>query len=350
MYQAGNGIWGRVFAVPNEIVDNHLKLCGAVSLKVLLLLLRRGEPMDSGQLATLLGQSAADIQDAVNYWVENGIISHMDSPMPEAAPAALPEPVSVALADAPAAAQREEELPQGNKIVHLGRRRRLSMPEVNELAQSDRGMRGLLGEAQAAFARPLKPMETESIATIYAQYELPPDIILMILHYSISIGKISVTQLEKMAADWYARDINTHEKAEQELIKLTRQSEMENTIRATLGIYGRRITEKENTFFRHWMDELRINTDLIRLAYEHTADVKGKLSFPDINRVLTKWHENGIKTTQAAILHIKESAANTTAGTAAVSHAKSKEKPAEPKASYDLERFEEILSDGSIWD
>ena len=362
MFQVGNGIWGRVFAVPTDVVDKHLKLCGAVSLKVLLLLLRADSPMDTSQLAELLGQSPADIQDAVNYWVEHGIICRADTPPLREEAAAQQQPAAVAPAAAPItqtliqvpasvpAIRSEERLPAGNKVVTLGRRRRLSMAEVNELASGDRGMRGLLGEAQNALARPLKPMETESIATIYASFELPADIILMILHYCISIGKPSITQIEKMASDWYTRDINTHERAEQELFRVSKQTEHENLIRQTLGIYGRRITEKEYTFFKRWMDELRLNTDLIRLAYEHTADAKGKLSFPDINRVLTKWHEAGVTTTLAAKNYIKDNANNTQTHAAKFAASKQKERAPEPTASYNMGHFEEILSGENIWD
>jgi len=345
MYQVGSGAWGRVFAVPSEVADKHLKLCGAVSLKVLLLLLRHGEPMDSGKLAALLGQSPADIQDAVNYWVEHGIISQVDEPSVHAASTSssvrtAPEPsVPVSSAHtASVALERLEELPHGNKIIQLGRRRRLSMAEVNELVACDKGMRGLLGEAQSALARPLKPMETESIATIYAQYELMPDIILMILHYCISIGKTSVTQIEKMAADWYSRDINTHEKAEQELFRLGEKSELDDTIRQTFGIYGRGISDKERVFFKRWTDELRMSTQLIRLAHERTIDMKGKLSFAYINAILDNWHKKGIKTPDAALLDIKDGSP------------KSKEKAGEPQASYDLGRFGEMVSSGNIWE
>jgi len=362
MYGVGNGIWGRVFAVPADVVDKHIKLCGAVSLKVLLMLLRAESPMDTAQLAELLGQSPADIQDAVNYWVEHGIICCIDTPPQDEIPT-LPEPVSITTATtAPAqiisvsiqppapTIRSEEQLPAGNKVITLGRRRRLSMPEVNELASGDRGLRGLISEAQSALARPLKPMETESIATIYASFELPADIILMILHYCISIGKTSVTQIEKMASDWYTRDINTHERAEQELLRISKQTEYENLIRKTLGIYGRRITEKEYTFFKRWMDELRLNSDLIRLAYEHSADAKGKLSFPDINRVLTKWHEAGVTSIDAAKKHIKNSANGAHNATSTFTSHKQKEKPAEPTPSYDLGHFEELMSSGNIWD
>ena len=41
-YQLSFGIWGELFAVPTAIVDQHIQLCSAASLKALLVLLRQG--------------------------------------------------------------------------------------------------------------------------------------------------------------------------------------------------------------------------------------------------------------------------------------------------------------------
>lgn len=72
-YLIDSGIWSSVFAVPTAVVDDHIKMCSPLSLKILLLMLRHsGTPVDVQWLSERLCIPAGDIADAVNYWVGAG--------------------------------------------------------------------------------------------------------------------------------------------------------------------------------------------------------------------------------------------------------------------------------------
>ena len=65
-YQINLGEWNSVFAVPSSLVDRHMKLAGAVQLKVLLWVLRHsGEEISDETLAAAVGASPADTRDAM---------------------------------------------------------------------------------------------------------------------------------------------------------------------------------------------------------------------------------------------------------------------------------------------
>ena len=75
-YQINLGEWNSVFAVPSSLVDQHMKLAGAVQLKVLLWVLRHsGEEISDETLAAAVGASPADTRDAMQYWVETGLLT-----------------------------------------------------------------------------------------------------------------------------------------------------------------------------------------------------------------------------------------------------------------------------------
>lgn len=57
MFKISFGNTSGVFGVPNEVVDQHLKLSGALSLKILLLMLRQGREMSVSEMAQTLNQS-----------------------------------------------------------------------------------------------------------------------------------------------------------------------------------------------------------------------------------------------------------------------------------------------------
>jgi len=346
MYRIDSGIWSSVFALPCEIVDKHIKLCGALPLKVLLIMLRHGRTMNAQELAEMLGQSSGDIQDAVNYWVHLGIILQEDTITPtlnyteEAAPAIVVPSAQPATLITQAPARREEQNGEG-KIIHLGKPRRLTISEVAELSQEDTRIQTLLDESQSAFGRTLKPTESESIVTIYVRYEMPPDIILMLLHYCVSIGKAGMAYIEKVAQDWCEREIDTHEKVEAEITRLSAVDETDRTIRNLFGISGRNITTRERELYLHWTNGLGFKDALIKLAFERTVDQKGKLSFAYTNAILANWHKKGIATLEAAMNETHINGRN--------SETRSKN-GSEPQASYNINRFEELLASGSLMD
>ena len=113
------GPYNAVFAVPTALVDTHMRLAGAVQLKVLLYLLRHaGHPVQEEEMAQSLGVSAADIKDALFYWQQAGLLpSAQEDTEPASAPVAAPaEPV----APAENAPLRTEEPPAHLVPAHPG--------------------------------------------------------------------------------------------------------------------------------------------------------------------------------------------------------------------------------------
>ena len=350
MYHINSGIWSSVFAVPTEIVDKHIRLCGALSLKVLMLMLRHGSPLTPEDLAHMLNQSPADIKDAVNYWIDLGIIG---SGLPQPAETALlsyqeqlphdSSPIPpVDLPELPLATQLEDATKKERRIVRVGRSRpRLSTREITTMAKHDGNVGALLKEAQLAFGRTLKPIETETLSTLYSYDNIPVDIILMILQYCISIEKTSMGYLEKLALDWMERGVDTHEAAELEILRMTEQTELERSFRSAFGIYGRKPTDKELAFYRHWTTEFNFSNSIIMLAYERSIEAKGKLNTPYMNGILENWNKLGISSPDQALRNIRENSAK---------YVSKKANQSEPKASYNLEKFEEVIKPGKIWD
>ena len=92
-YQLNLGAWNSVFVVPSILVDQHIKLAGAVQLKVILWVLRHaGESFSTDTIAQALSMHEADVKDCMQYWTETGIICLHEQMI---TPAAISEPVLV---------------------------------------------------------------------------------------------------------------------------------------------------------------------------------------------------------------------------------------------------------------
>lgn len=329
----GNGIWNRVFAVPNTVADDHLKIASGLSVKVLLLLLRHQGNIEPAQIADILGQSPADIQDALNYWQQCGVISATE---PADAPSKLEyttaEPVVSLHTQPPADAPR-------HMTILSPSRHRLTMQEISEMAQTDKTIPRLLQETQVVLGKPLTPLDTETIISLYSYYGMQPDLILLLIHYCARIGKTNTRYIEKLAADWMDKGIDSHEKAEAEILLLTRRSTAEGRVRSAFGI-DRALVSREKEYIRKWTEEYRQDLPLIVLAFERCVELKGKLSFPYINGILKNWHDNGITTPAQATKETREYPATP--------QDKPKPSSSASSASYDINELEQMIASGKL--
>lgn len=349
-FRLGNGIWSGVFAVPDAIVDDHLKLASGLSVKVLLLLLRHGGDISVERLTTVLGHAAVDIQDAVNYWVQVGVIVSAEESATTVAsdfePANVPDIVNktdqiqssqslAAPVPPPTPALSPEPASQPVTKVGAGRRQRITTQMINEMAKEDTNIAYLLQEVQAVLGSTLTPVATDTVVALYTYHGMQPDLILMLIHYCVSIGKNSMRYIEKVAANWLDRGIDTHEKVEAEILRLTQSDEIEYKIKSAFGIYDRNLITSEKKYIQTWVNEYQMDIALIQLAYERTIERKGKLSFPYISGILTNWHKKGVHTPAQAMQELREKPAN-------------KNHPSSSDSSYDMDELENMITYGEI--
>jgi DnaD/phage-associated family protein len=345
-YQFGNGIWSHIFAVPSEVVDRHIRLCGPLSIKVLLVLLRHDGAVELEELAAILGQSRADVQDALHYWIHNGILH----PAQTTAATEL-SPENVALTPIPAQgpvsltytivenpAEPAPPSPERGRVMTLSNARtRLTTQVINEMAGQDPTIGTLLQETQQIMGRPLSPVLTDLVVALYSYYGMKPDMVLMLIQYCVSLGKDSVRYMEKKAVGWLEQGIDSHEKAEAEILRASQKDQIENKIKTAFGIYDRTLITSEKKYIRTWVEEYGMELPLIQLAYERSIEMKGKLSFAYINGILGNWYQKHITTPAEAMGEINRP-----------KEQRGERGSAPAKASYDMDALEEMISHGDL--
>lgn len=308
-YTIEGGIWSSVFAVPCTVVDDHIRMCSPLSLKVLLLMLRHpGMPVDVVWLSEQLHSAPADIQDAVGYWITAGIVADGVVRTHSSSVAHRPEttPIASAPTAAPTAVVTEKNV-EGQRIVTTAARPRISRGDVAEISKNNPDMQQLLQESQSILGGPLSPVDSEILAALYTYYGLPADVVLMLLSYCVSAGKTSMHTVEKLAASWADRNINTHERAEQEILRLAESGENESKIIRAFRLQGRGLSAKEREYADRWF-ALGLDETVIAYACESTLDRTGKASFAYADKIITSWKGKGITTIRAAIEEQKANA------------------------------------------
>lgn len=331
-YSMNLGAWNSVFAVPSSIVDTKLKMADKIPLKVLLWALRHaGEPFEPEEIAKQIDSkaTASDVYDAMLYWQQEGVIriqagEIVPGDADEAEPAipeknALPEqsPKPEAVKEKP---RKVLSRPQKPDNAFVAKR----MSESTEIAC-------LMQEAEQILGRLISNGDSATLLMIHDDFGLPADVIIMLLQYVVSIGKANTRYIEKVAMNWADEEIFTHEKAEEKLRRLAESNKAWHLVEQAVGIPHRSPSTKEEAAATVWVNDWGFNIAMIHEAYERSVDSTGKFSIPYMNRILERWHKEGIKTLEQAKKEKEERAASR----------KNEEKNAKNKnVTFDIEEYE----------
>ncbi len=307
------------FSVPSEIVDSHLKLAGALQLRVILYCLRHtyDAEVNPSLMAELFSVSEEDVNDALMFWAELGFIECEGTVFTPVTP----------LAETTKAAPPKAPRPDRKEVARRG----MESPEIAFL----------LNEAQQKFGRMLKQSESSVLVWIYDDLGLDASIILMILEHAVQNQKVNITYIERIARDWAENGIDTIAAAEQRIVELNNNRSAWNKMRMAFGIDSRSPSATEANLAVLSVIEWKMENALLKRAYDLCVDSLGKYNIKYIKKVLTEWHKQGITTVKEL-----EQATNKPAEQSedqSKTKAKSKSKNT-TKGSIDWSRIDELIN------
>lgn len=287
-YKINFAIWNGAFAVPTDIVDNHIKLCGPLSLKLLLIILRNNcKTIAVSDLCTALNVAEEDVKDGMNYWVSSGIIlldastSPIDCDTSQEKIIIESQTFEAVKTISPAPKQLE--------------RPKMSQEDISLVCTKNEQIIELIQEIQAMFGRTITRQENEVIATLYSYYGVSAEYILLISHYCFVNNRANFKYIEKTISSFLEKDIDTYAKAEAFIEKSKRNQTNVVVVQGMFGLLDRKLTSKEEQFIEDWFYKLQTDATMIKIAYEKTIENIGKISFPYINKILCDWHSKNIK-------------------------------------------------------
>ncbi len=328
IYSIPIGPWGSIFAVPTEVVDKHIKLCSTTALRALLILLRNnGKSISSTEIASQLGLSESDAQDALNYWVGAGILSAENAPIFSAQEHSYTSQTTASTRVAESKTTVDQST--GQKVTTHSSRSHLTREDIIELSQTDSNVAVLLREAEGCIGKPLSPMETEVLVYLYSYYNLSIEYLLLVLHYTVNMGKRGLRSFEKLVVSMVEDDIDSYAKAEQFIKRKSSFDEKCKLVKNALGIFDRNLTAREQNYIEGWFSIYHQELPMIKLAFEKTVDNTGKLSFPYMDKILQSWDQKKIHTIEQAKNEKNES---------------SQKQIADRNTSYDIDELEQLIT------
>lgn len=362
--QYGNG----VIALPAAVFPDNMPP-DAAYLYVLLAVCKN--PALLADTDTLFPQVAAQcrlpeklVKNAVAYWLDAGIFSACAEAAAEAvsAPEETAFPTEAA-ADSDAESNADAECNscvECNSPAEIQKPPRSVLPQypAEELARIIReteGLRPTLDECARIAGKIFSEHECAQLAALYDAYGMDGAYLMTVFMYCRTMGKTSVSYVVKTALGLYDDGIRTVEELEAHIAARERSRDNEYKIRKLFGLGERALTAKEKEYIETWLTTWNMPLDVITRAYEITIANIEKPRMSYINKILSGWYENGIRTIEAVDAaeaayrekHAQISAqvqgsAQAQVQTGENRSADKNEKDAGQNASYDINEFLEL--------
>ena len=191
------------------------------------------------------------------------------------------------------------------KKVMAGERPAYSERDVLEAMDDDMDFRSLYGEIQRQLGRSLNTEELKIILGFTRYLGLSPEVISVLVCYCRerarqkgSSRNPSLRTIEKEAYAWAERGIDTVEEAAAFIQAQNVRNSRLGRLMRILQIRGRNLTQAEERYALSWLD-MGFEDSAITEAYERTCLNTGGMNWAYMNKILQRWHENGLHTAEA---------------------------------------------------
>ena len=341
-----------VFILPNEVVDRYLRLAGAMQLKVLLWLARTGKRVfNPEECSAGIGQPAAVCEDALQYWLETGVLKWEGAPSCQVpVSAALPQHKEKETATVPETPRPVKQVRDSGQ-QSLGKidsaeekpaaaahaRPAAVKPQMKEVLEEERQSADfayLLQTASARLGKAISPGDMQTLLYLYRDVALPAEVILMVIEYAMSRNKASMRYVESVALSWADQGIDTMAAVEQHLLREKRREQAWKTVCALLGVELSGTMGQKETAER-WLFDWQLDERLIRMAGDECRDKAKKFSIGYIDKVLEHWRLDGLTTPEKVQAYQEQQPVSAAKKRAA----KNLEKP----TSFDLDAYTEMV-------
>ncbi|MCL2617830.1 MAG: DnaD domain protein [Defluviitaleaceae bacterium] len=316
--------------IPADFVDRFLASSACVNplyVVVYLFALRHmggGSPMQVSRAAAQLEISEANVLAALHHWASVGVLSlrlegglvfavfgdKQDKP-PEAGHGAGQNSTGQNSTGQNSTGQNEAQktsavsethvlsvLPEHSPSIRDAKAPRPNYtPDELEIYGEREEIRALFLRAQEHLKRTLNHNDMNQLFGFYDWLRLPTPVIDRLLAYCREGGHTNMSYIERVALDWAEQGIDTCAKAD-EYIQLFNR-DFRDILRA-FGIFGRNPSAGEQDFMRTWLVGLDTPRDMVLWACDQAVLNTGGVSFSYADKIIRRWHEDGVRTLDAA--------------------------------------------------
>lgn len=193
-----------------------------------------------------------------------------------------------------------------DRVSHIapGERPSYSERDVLQAMDGDGDFRGLYGEVQRLLGRSLNTEELKILLGFVRYLGMTPELVSVLVCYCKdrarrkgNLRNPSLRTVEKEAYAWAERGIESVEDAAAFIQKENVRNSRISRLMGLLQIHGRSLTGAEERYAKAWLD-MDLSEELISMAYERTCLNTGGLNWAYMNKILQRWHDQGLRTAE----------------------------------------------------
>lgn len=272
-YTWNPGALGQVCVLPGVVVDNLLTLASSEQLRVLLWFSRHGQSGDVSACAAATGLSAAECEGCLRFWVEQGVLAQ---------------------AGAPASA---DPTPEKTPVVRTAAVKP-TWPEVVKYQQEHREFTAFLQEVSARLGRTLNHGDNATLLYLITTAGLPPASVLMAVGYAVSVGKASIRYVEGLVLGWADEEVITPDQVDAKIRQLQQMRQAADRVEQMLNL-TRPLNAAQAKMAAKWLNDWCFDQAMLQKAYQLTLDNCTKFSPAYMDKILERWHSEGISKPEA---------------------------------------------------
>ena len=245
------------------------------------------------ELGSLLELEESEIDASLKFWRGAGIIGGVRAAKGAAAVSSEP---SEKKPEKPQAAVGVHKTAHRNGILESGVIDGYTTEELTGLMESGRVSPQFVDEAQRIMGKMFNCHDVSILAELVDQFGFEEETVLAILTYTVSLGKKTVRNAEKVAIMFYDEGCTHLDDVVAKISAMEKAQDVTNRIRSMMGIGSRSLTASEKKMFSAWVDSFGFDIDVIRMAYEITVDAIHEPAPKYMNSILENWHTEGLRT------------------------------------------------------
>lgn len=329
-FKINPNVYTNMFALPVSIVDEHIRMAGTLQLRVLLWLFRHAAelPASSSTISKSLGIDKAEVEDAVEYWNEKGIILFSDE-----------EPVFTKKEDTHT--ENDEQPLIIKKLPSAEPEKKVETITVNPPTHEEfvkrcaesKDIREMLLITEQRLGNTLSFNMQTTLLMLHDDYGLPVEVIMLAVEYAVSRNKPTSKFISNIGRLWCEKEIDTIDKAMEYIETQGAVEKYWADFREATGVKNPSPTKAQREYLHAWINVMHFSMEMILLAYEEMANNTDKFSFPYMNKILVNWEKENIRTPFDAARAKKERSEKYASGK------KSKNESETPEPSYDLDAY-----------
>ena len=276
-------------------------------LRVLLCVLERGALASdaTAELSDLAACSQARARAALRYWCECGVLVESAEAVKQNVAAPPSDQIAVGRGLAPAASgANQASVGEGFPLPPTAEKKALrpsgeaaDLP-ASEVAKSvrDRALASFIEAAEQTVGRVFNLRELNILTALVDTTPFSEEYLLTLIGYcKTKTKRFSFGYLEKTAHSMLERECLTLDDLNAYLSMIERVTSEEWKLRRLFGFGERRLSPREREYFERWVGKYGYTVEIIGIAYDITVNNTGKIALAYMDKLITRFHENGCR-------------------------------------------------------